>query len=253
MLKKTDHNRGLVVFDCDGTLVDSQHMILRAMAVAFAAHDLTPPPLEAVRRIVGLSLDQAVAILVAQADTENQVEPALVSRLIEDYKGAFHDLRADGGQAQEPLYPGIREALEALSAAGYDLGVATGKSSRGLGKVLELHDIAHFFVTVQTADGHPSKPHPAMLEAAIAEAGATAQTTVLIGDTSYDILMAQAAGTGALGVAWGYHPPEELTEAGASHIAGAAGDIPALVAEMLAAQLAGGQAEEKTEEQAEEA
>lgn len=248
MLKSSNHKRGLVVFDCDGTLVDSQHMILRAMAVAFAAHDLTPPPLEAVRRIVGLSLDQAVAILVG----ENEVEPALVSRLVEDYKGAFHDLRADGGHAQEPLYPGIREMLEALSAAGYDLGVATGKSSRGLGKVLELHDISRFFVTVQTADHHPSKPHPAMLEAAIAEAGATAQATVLVGDTSYDILMAVAAGTGALGVAWGYHPPEELTAAGASHIADAAGDIPALVVEILAAQAAGGLLEKQAEERVEE-
>lgn len=249
MLKNQDHNRGLVVFDCDGTLVDSQHMILRAMAVAFAAHDLTPPPLEAVRRVVGLSLDQAVAILAG----ENEVEPALVSRLVEDYKGAFHDLRAnseqaDGGHAQEPLYPGIREMLEALSAAGYGLGVATGKSSRGLGKVLELHDISRFFVTVQTADRHPSKPHPAMLEAAIEEAGATAQATVLVGDTSYDILMAVAAGTGALGVAWGYHLPEELTVAGASHIADAAGDIPALVDEILAPVSAEGQAEERVEE-----
>ncbi|MCH8861353.1 MAG: HAD-IA family hydrolase [Proteobacteria bacterium] len=243
MLKSSNHKRGLVVFDCDGTLVDSQHMILRAMEVAFAAHDLTPPPLEAVRRVVGLSLDQAVARLAG----ENEVEPALVARLVEDYKGAFHDLRADGGHAQEPLYPGIREALEALSEAGYDLGVATGKSSRGLGKVLELHDISRFFVTVQTADNHPSKPHPAMLEAAIAEAGATARGTVLIGDTSYDILMAQAAGTGALGVAWGYHPPGELTVAGASHIAQAAGDIPALVEEILAPVPAEGRAEERVE------
>ena len=172
---------------------------------------------------------------------------------MEDYKGAFHDLRAnseqaDGGHAQEPLYPGIREMLEALSTSGYDLGVATGKSSRGLGKMLELHDISRFFVTVQTADNHPSKPHPAMLEAAIAEAGATARTTVLIGDTSYDILMAVAAGTGALGVAWGYHPPEELTVAGASHIADAAGDIPALVGEMLAPDSADGQIVERVEE-----
>ncbi len=225
-----EHKRGFVVFDCDGTLVDSQHMILRAMEVAFAAHDLTPPPLEAVRRVVGLSLDQAVAKLVG----ENEIDQALVARLVTDYKGAFHDLRADGGHDQEPLFPGIREALEALANAGYPMGVATGKSARGLGKVLELHDIAGYFVTVQTADDHPSKPHPAMLEAAIAEAGARAARTLLIGDTSYDILMAVAAGTGALGVAWGYHPPEELTAAGASHIAAVAGDIPGLVAELLA-------------------
>lgn len=234
MLNNTNHRRGLVVFDCDGTLVDSQHMIMRAMEVAFTAHDLVPPPLKAVRRVVGLSLDLAVAQLVDQVDIERLAGPALVARLMEDYKGAFHDLRADGGHAQEPLFPGIGEALEALAKAGYGLGIATGKSSRGLGKVLELHDISHYFVTVQTADNHPSKPHPAMLEAAIAEAGAVAEATVLIGDTSYDMMMAVAAGTGALGVAWGYHPPEELSATGASRIAATAGEIPALVEALLA-------------------
>ncbi len=239
MLKNPNHRRGLVVFDCDGTLVDSQHMIMRAMEVAFAAHDLVPPPLEAVRRVVGLSLDLAVAQLAGQVDIEQQIEPALVARLVEDYKGAFHDLRAtseqaDGGHAQEPLFPGVVEALEALAKAGYGLGIATGKSSRGLGKVLELHDISRYFMTVQTADNHPSKPHPAMLQAAIAEAGAVAEETVLIGDTSYDMMMAVAAGTGALGVAWGYHPPEELSATGASEIAATAGEIPALVEALLA-------------------
>ena len=232
MLKVHENSPGLVVFDCDGTLVDSQHMILRAMEVAFAAHNLTPPPLERVRRVVGLSLAQAVAELAG----EQEVADDTVSRLVEDYKGAFHDLRIDDGHSQEPLFPGIREALENLSAAGHPMGVATGKSSRGLGKVLELHDIAHHFVTVQTADNHPSKPHPAMLEAAIAEAGAEADATILVGDTSYDMLMAVSAGAGALGVSWGYHPPEELSETGASHIANSAGEIPALVSEMLAAR-----------------
>jgi phosphoglycolate phosphatase len=246
MLKKNpDHRPGLVVFDCDGTLVDSQHMIMRAMEVAFTAHGLTPPSLEAVRRVVGLSLDLAVAQLAGETD----VGAVMVSRLVADYKGAFHDLRAGseqagGGHAQEPLYPGIRQVLEVLSGAGYALGVATGKSARGLGKVLELHDIAHYFVTVQTADNHPSKPHPAMLEAAIAEAGGVASATVLIGDTSYDMEMAVAAGVGALGVGWGYHPPEELSATGASLIAATAGDIPALVEELLTAVLPSERVEE---------
>lgn len=229
MNKNPDIMPGLVVFDCDGTLVDSQHMIMQAMTVAFTAEGLSPPPLDAVRRIVGLSLDQAVARLAG----DWAVEPALVSRLVADYKGAFHDLRAKDGHAGEPLFPGISTALKVLSEAGYRLGIATGKSARGLGKVLELHDIAHYFVTVQTADNHPSKPHPAMLQAAIAEAGSTPDAAILIGDTSYDILMAVAAGSGAMGVAWGYHPAAELEAAGASHIAARAEDIPALVAEML--------------------
>lgn len=237
MQKTSENNSGLIVFDCDGTLVDSQHMIMRAMEVAFAAHDLTPPPLERVRRVVGLSLNLAVEELAREmgdeAAPDTTLDAALVPRLVEDYKGAFHDLRQDGGHDQEPLFPGILAALTALTEAGYALGVATGKSARGLGKVLELHNISHHFVTVQTADNHPSKPHPAMLEAAISEAGAEAKETILVGDTSYDMLMAIEAGAGALGVAWGYHPQSELTGAGAEQIADTAAEIPALVWRML--------------------
>lgn len=120
-------------------------------------------------------------------------------------------------------------ALDALAADGWLFGVATGKSDRGLAHVLSLHGIADRFVTLQTADRHPSKPHPSMIEQAMADAGAAPATTVMIGDTSYDMLMARAAGARALGVAWGYHPAHELRDAGAHDVATTVADLPRLM------------------------
>ncbi len=202
----------LVVFDCDGTLVDSQHMIVAAMGHAFAAHGLAALPRQQVLSIVGLSLDEALFALIPHE------EDAKRRRITQAYKEAFQHLRARPELA-EPLFPGTREAIEAIAAReGMLLGIATGKSQRGLRHMLETHDLGKFFVTLQTADDAPSKPHPAMLEQAMREAGASPRDTVLVGDTSYDILMAVAAGTHALGVNWGYHGVNELTEAGAPQV-----------------------------------
>lgn len=201
----------LAVFDCDGTLVDSQAAICRAMDECFTSHGLTPPDRAATRRIVGLSLPQIMQKLVPEA------EPALHDSLTQTYRTTFQRHRAEG-LVEEPLFDGIADTLAALDAAGWLLGVATGKSDRGLTLCLERHGLAGRFVTLQTADRHPSKPHPAMLHAAIAEAGAAPDTTVMIGDTSFDMMMARAGGVHALGVAWGYHAPEELSAAGAEAV-----------------------------------
>lgn len=202
----------LVVFDCDGTLVDSQHMIVAAMERAFASFALPPPGRTEILSVVGLSLDQAVRRLVPPANAAD------ISTLAEAYKSAFGDLRRDKAH-QEPLYPGVREALRALAnETGVLLGVATGKSRRGLAAVLEREGLTDLFVTLQTADTHPSKPHPAMLHAAMAEAGAEPHRTLMIGDTTYDIAMARDANTRAIGVAWGYHPVSELEAAGAHRV-----------------------------------
>lgn len=202
----------LIVFDCDGTLIDSQHMIVAAMNHAFEAHGLEPMPREDVLSIVGLSLDEALAALLPAA------EPRLRKAVTEGYKDAFHHLRSRPDLA-EPLFPGAMEAIEHLAARDdVLLGIATGKSQKGLRLALEQHDLARFFVTLQTADDAPSKPHPMMLERAMAEAGAAPRDTVLVGDTSYDIHMARAAGTHAFGVDWGYHDTDVLAQAGASVI-----------------------------------
>ncbi|WP_404338379.1 HAD-IA family hydrolase [Sphingomonas sp. MMS12-HWE2-04] len=203
----------LAVFDCDGTLVDSQASICLAMEHCFEAQKLVPPSREAIRRIVGLSLVEAVARLHPEA------EPGFHQLLADDYKKAYFSLRSEGRIEDEPLYDGIAEAIETLDANGWLLGVATGKSDRGLLRVLDAHGLRHRFVTLQTADRHPSKPHPSMLELAIAEAGAAPETTAMIGDTSFDMAMAVNAGAHAIGVAWGYHTRHELLDAGARHVA----------------------------------
>ena len=203
----------LALFDCDGTLVDSQHNICLCMDDAFARAGLVAPTRNETRRIVGLSLLPAVQRLLPDAAHALQVQVA------EDYKSAFQRLRGQG-LVEEPLFEGIIEALDSLDADGWMLGVATGKSDRGLVQCLLSHGLKGRFVTLQTADRHPSKPHPSMIHEAMAEAGSAPDTTVMIGDTSFDILMGVAAGTRALGVEWGYHPAEELRAAGAYHVAG---------------------------------
>jgi phosphoglycolate phosphatase len=209
----------LAVFDCDGTLVDSQANICRAMAAAYAALDLAAPAPAAIRGIVGLSLVEAVAMLSPDAGAAQH------HALAAAYKQAFWRMRADATLDPEPLYDGIVDLLDRLAADGWRLGVATGKSDRGLALLLAHHGLTERFVTLQTADRHPSKPHPAMLEAAMAEAGADPHMTVMIGDTSYDMAMASAAGVRAIGVTWGYHDAAALHGGGADAIAHASAEV----------------------------
>ncbi|WGF88635.1 HAD-IA family hydrolase [Marinivivus vitaminiproducens] len=214
----------LIIFDCDGTLVDSQHVIAHCMAGAFKAEGLPAPDLVAVRRVVGLSLVRAVAMLAPD------LPEATCERIAERYKELFRFKRAEGGTI-EPLYPNVRETLEALEAAGHLLAVATGKSRRGLDLVLAHHDLARYFVSLQTADTHPSKPHPAMLRQALAETGAVAGDALMVGDTSFDMTMAQNAGIAGIGVAYGYHAPAELIAAGARRVLDDIGELVGLLAE----------------------
>lgn len=202
----------LAVFDCDGTLVDSQHAICAAMEEAFAFHRLEPPCRSRTRAIVGLSLIEAMGALLPDAEAEDHLA------LAEAYKQAFQDMRARG-EVEEPLFDGVIELIARLEDDGWLIGAATGKSDRGLRLCLERHRLADRFVTLQTADRHPSKPHPSMLLAAMAEAGAEPGASLMIGDTSYDMAMARAAGTTAIGVTWGYHAADALTSAGAHHLA----------------------------------
>jgi len=213
----------LAVFDCDGTLVDSQANICIACERAFVESGLQSPPRAAIRRIVGLSLVEAMRVLLPEAD-----EPTH-RMLAERYKDAFRAMRSNGTLIDEPLFDGIADVLRDLVEDGWLLGVATGKSDRGLAHILEHHAITDRFVTLQTADRHPSKPDPAMLLAAMAEAGASAEDTAMIGDTSFDMAMAKAARVRAVGVAWGYHGVHELADAGADVVATAVADLPRLV------------------------
>ncbi len=208
----------LAIFDCDGTLVDSQHNICAAMVDCFVAAGLEAPSNERTRQVVGLSLVEAMQVMLPDAQPDVHVTMA------EDYKRAFQALRARGLE-EEPLYDGIADLIARLEADGWLLGVATGKSDRGLALCLDHHGLTSRFISLQTADRHPSKPHPSMIEQAMADAGAAPGLTLMIGDTSYDMAMARAAGVGAIGVAWGYHAPDELVRAGAHHVADHPRDI----------------------------
>jgi len=196
----------LVIFDVDGTLVDSQVSILTAMRAAFAQAGLESPPAARILSIVGLSLDQAIWQLVPEQDDATR------AALVASYKEAFRVRRlADTSGQDAPLYPGARTALDRLAGqSDVVLGVATGKSRRGLDALIERHDLHHVFATRQVADDHPSKPHPAMILAAMAETGCAPTNTVMIGDTSFDMDMAQAAGVAGIAVTWGYHAPDLL-------------------------------------------
>jgi phosphoglycolate phosphatase len=197
----------LIVFDCDGTLVDSQQLIVEAARRTLLAHELAPCEAAAVRAVIGLSLELALAQLVPDAD-----EHTLIS-LVATYRATWRLLRTQG--VLEPLFPRTREVLGALDRGGHLLGVATGKSRSGLLEVLDHHGLTALFVSFQTADRHPSKPHPSMLEEAMRETGSAPAETLMVGDTTFDMEMARAAGARAIGVAWGYHPPELLEAAGA--------------------------------------
>ncbi len=202
----------LALFDCDGTMVDSQANICASMDQAFIAHGLTPPDHHQTRRIVGLSLQEAVRQLLPDE------EDPLVAAVTQSYRDGFFEMRQQG-VVHEPLYDGLLGLIDRLESDGWVLGVATGKSDRGLNHVLELHGLTNRFVTLQTADRHPSKPHPAMVDLAISEAGAAAETTAMIGDTSFDMEMGVNAGVRPIGVDWGYHDREELLTAGALTVA----------------------------------
>ena len=211
----------LAIFDCDGTLVDSGGSIHRALSATFASHGLDCPPRHEAQKVIGLSLEQAMAALAADADHE---------ALARTYKDHFIAMRT-GGSVEEPLFDGIADLLDRLEADGWLIGVATGKSRRGLEHCLAAHGLAGRFVTLQTADTNPSKPHPAMANAAMAEAGAGPATTIFIGDTGWDMGCARAAGCGAIGVAWGYHSAEELIAEGAHHVAAAPPEVAELAAQ----------------------
>lgn len=216
----------LAVFDCDGTLVDGQADVCWAMERAFARAGLPAPESQAVRRIVGLSLPVAVRSLAPDlSEDQNRA-------VTEFYRSSFR-ARREEGLLDEPLYDGIADLLRDLHSAGWSLAVATGKSDRGLAACLATHGIADLFVSLQTADRHPSKPHPAMLEAALFEAGATRDQAVMIGDTSFDMLMARSIGVAGIGVGWGYHAAPELLASGAARVVGTAEALAAALEEAL--------------------
>jgi phosphoglycolate phosphatase len=218
-----DHAFRLIVFDFDGTLVDSQAMIGRCMSQAFAEAGLSAPELASVRRIVGLSLEIAIERLLPEGEGFRAAE--IAGR----YRKAFFALRSDPA-FHEPLFPRARETLDRLAAAEVHLAIATGKNLRGLRASLDRHGLSNYFSCLQTPDTSPSKPHPGMLYRAIEELDCTASETVVIGDTTYDMEMARNAGATGIGVGWGYHEVAELKAAGAVRVLQEFTDLPLALA-----------------------
>ena len=216
----------LVLFDCDGTLVDSGDFIHRCMAESFVDAGLQPPEIAQTHSIIGLSLPLAIAQILGREPDEQ------VQWLTQRYKENFVRLRQAPDFA-EPLYDGILPLLTELDARGdLLLGIVTGKSQRGVRAVFERHDIGRHFVVIRTADDCPSKPHPAMVLESCSEMGVKPDRTIVIGDAIYDMQMARSAGAMAAGVSWGYHDKQALIDAGAHHVMNAPSDLFALLHEL---------------------
>ncbi len=206
-------NELLVIFDVDGTLIDGQVQIVSAMHSAFSNLGLPVPERDTILKTVGLSLPDAFAMLA----TEHSI--AIKTKLVEGYKQAFIDLRSRNGEGASPMFPGALDVVRTLSAMdSVFLGIATGKSARGLNHMLDEHGLRPHFDTLHPSDFYPSKPHPMMLEAALEDLGLKPEQAVMVGDTTYDMDMARYAKVARIGVSWGYHSVTSLIAAGAETV-----------------------------------
>jgi phosphoglycolate phosphatase len=200
----------LVIFDFDGTLVDSRKLILESNRVVFGQFGLNPPSEEESFSLVGMSLD---LVLRKLAGPEAPVE-----KMLEAYRRVLPLIRADMAFAEAP-FDGAADLLAALAERDdVRLGIATAHVSHAILPALERFGWQSYFRTVQTADNAPSKPHPAMVLQALSEAGVRAEDAIMVGDTAFDIEMARAACVRGVAVSWGYHSPDRLHEAGASRV-----------------------------------
>jgi phosphoglycolate phosphatase len=196
----------LLVFDWDGTLADSESMIVGAMLEAIAALNLPPRSAQQVRELIGLGLNEALAALYPDLELEG------LRRLYEDYRRRYLTTIP----REPPLFPEVVPTLQALHAHGYRLAIATGKSRVGLNRSLRHHrELNELIIASRCADETASKPHPQMLHELLEEVDVPAPRALMIGDTEYDMAMAAALPMPALGVVCGVHPPERLLRTGA--------------------------------------
>ena len=202
----------LVVWDVDGTLVDSRESIFQAAITAYGTMGLTPPSYDQVRQIVGMSLRVAIGVMSPQLPDDR------LDAVTQSYRDAFQaQLKVPG--FVEPLYAGAAETLDRLRAEGWKIAMATGKSRRGVETVLRMHGWADRFDSTHCADDGPGKPHPAMVLEAMRALDVPPERTIVVGDTAHDMRMAKSAGAYAQGVSWGFHTAQEVEEGGADHVA----------------------------------
>jgi phosphoglycolate phosphatase len=190
----------LIVFDWDGTLMDSECKIVSCFRAAAADVGVSDPGTEAIRHIIGLGLNEAVQTLFPNVDD------ATLEAVVDRYREHF--LHID--DTAMPLFSGVEAGLNGLRTQGYLLAVATGKARRGLDRVLKDSGLAAQFAATRCADEAFSKPHPKMLEDLLEQTGVSADRAVMVGDTIYDIQMARNAGVESLAVSYGVHDYEFL-------------------------------------------
>jgi phosphoglycolate phosphatase len=207
-MKIMPNNLRMVVFDCDGTIVDSQRAIVEIMQATFESYNLRLPEREKILLGVGLELSVGIERLLPELHGLD------ISKLCTTYrKLAIKNRKND--KLGDPLYPDAESVIRRLHADEWLLGIATGKSRLGLDYVLNSYNLSHLFMTKQTSDSAAGKPNPEMLENAMRDTGVSPSNVFMVGDTTYDICMAVNARTRAIGVSWGYHKTEELLDAGA--------------------------------------
>ena len=213
----------LVLFDCDGTLADSFGLIVETMMRCFASAGLPAPTQEAVRGIIGVSLDLAIHRLAPTLRAEE------LPVVVDIYRREFHAARAEAAYA-ERLFDGAEALLRSLALRDdVVLGMVTGKSRRGVRLVVEAHGLDGLFHVARTADDCPSKPHPAMVLECCAQTGISPAATVVVGDALYDMQMAKSAGAHAIGVTWGALDAGGLSLAGADRVAETMGGLAMLL------------------------
>jgi phosphoglycolate phosphatase len=215
----------LIIFDMDGTLIDSVGLIVETVTAAFNAINEPVPTETAIRAVSGITAREAMAIIAPAAT------PSRVEEIVDSYRSQY---RQRAGTAREPMFQGALDTLNRLQRQKDTvLAVATGKGYQGAVTLLERHKILDRFHSVETPDHNRGKPDPQMIETAMEKAGATRGETVMIGDTVHDIKMAKAAGVKAIGVAWGYHTVFDLNEAGADVIVENFAELDAAIDEAL--------------------
>jgi phosphoglycolate phosphatase len=211
----------LVLFDCDGTLVDSAGLIHEVMARTFVHFGYNRPDVSLTKSIIGLTLDIAIARMQGKPHVDDEAV-AMTSH----YKAIYAETRAEAG-FEEPVFEGIHAMIDTLAKREeLSMGAVTGKSRRGLNLIMDTHGFRQHFIVSRTADDCPSKPHPAMVTECCSQTGIVSADTIVIGDAIYDMQMAKAAGAKAIGVAWGYASVEDLWKAGADAIVNHPSEIP---------------------------
>ena len=211
----------LVLFDCDGTLVDSANLIHAVMSDTFAHFSKERPKIESTKSIIGLTLDIAIARMLGKEHVDDEARA-----MTQHYREIYHPLR-ERTNMLVPLFDGIAPLIDHLAKRDEILiGAVTGKGRRGLTQILEAYGFDKHFIVSRTADDCPSKPHPAMVSECCNETGMVPADTIVIGDAIYDMQMAKAAGAKAIGVAWGYASVDALWAAGADAIVNHPSEIP---------------------------